>query len=164
MPSGHVHTIINFSALAAAWIGVTALRLPLPDAALTATFIGTYVIGTLLITPDLDLGEQRVAARNNWGALGWIWIPYGVMSRHRGLNHTYLIGPALRLAYLLLIAAALHALIGSVWPAAAAWRLPALDGPVLLAAAAGYWISQALHLMADGIHPFSELQLRESKS
>lgn len=154
MPSGRVHTAINLTILAVATTAALSLdaRLSRED---TIPFISAYLIGTFLITPDLDLADQRVQARNNWGLLGLLWVPFGVMSRHRGLNHTYVIGPVLRLAYLAVVIAAIWAVLTSLWPDAAAWKpeLPATS--TLIIAAAGYWTSQALHLMADGIRPFS---------
>lgn len=154
MPSGRVHTAINLTVLAAATATALTLGAPLTrDTALP--FAAAYLAGTFLITPDLDLADQRVQARNNWGLLGLLWVPFGVMSRHRGLNHTYVIGPLLRLGYLALVSAGLWAVLTSLWPDALTWQPNLPPERTLIAAAAGYWISQALHLIADGIRPFT---------
>lgn len=163
MPSGRTHTAINLTVLAAGSALASAAALPLPGRGDIAAFVVAFVVGTFLITPDLDLANGRVDARKHWGPLGWIWIPFGVMSRHRGLNHTYFIGPLLRVLYLGLVACAAYAAVTGVWPAAADWQPPPVATTTLACATAGYWVSQALHLIADGIHPFTPLTTRETK-
>jgi uncharacterized metal-binding protein len=166
MASGRTHEAINlgvFAALAGGYAYARARSLADPTNLLFASetlwaFVLSYLIGTFLITPDLDLAENRMRARNNWGLLGLLWVPYGVLFSHRGLSHTWLVGPLTRLVYLVLLALALgwaasevaplfgyrvgfEAEVGESWP------------QLLVGMLAGYYLSQWLHLIADGIQP-----------
>ncbi len=142
---GWQHTSVNLSALlpstgALLWLGH-------PDTALA--FSAAFLFGTLLVTPDLDL--QLNDARRRWGPLRFIWAPYAALSRHRGMSHTYVAGPLIRLAYL------------AVWclPVIALALSLKLDGfpPMIphawvITTLLGYFTSQWLHLLCDGILPF----------
>ena len=166
MPSGRTHESINLLVYGAAAVGYAYAR----QAGLTAEFDTllapqtlkifslSYFIGTFLVTPDLDLAENRMQARNNWGLLGMLWIPYGALFSHRGLSHTWVVGPLTRLLYLVGIGLALSWVAAQVGPyfgygfsftAKLAQNWPELA----LGALAGYYLSQWLHLLADGIRP-----------
>lgn len=89
--------------------------------AATATGLAVYlhspvafglVIGAVIghwITPDLDLCEnhpiyiQRKLIQKAW-LLGWLaywyWYPYAKLSAHRGRSHSWPLGTAVRLLYL----------------------------------------------------------------
>lgn len=155
MPSGRVHEVINVATLALS-CGAIAL---MPDAWRPAwaqlettgglAFASGYLIGTFLITPDLDLADGHVNAKRNWGLLGGLWIPYGKMSRHRGISHSWITGPLTRVIYLAVLIGAL------VWIArGAGYNLWTGWHDSLIALGAGYLISQWLHLLADGIMPW----------
>ena len=113
-----------------------------------------FLAGTFLLSPDLDLSEGRVDSKRRWGVLGFLWVPYGRLFSHRGLSHTWLLGPLTRLAYVAVILAVVAGLVRVAFPA---WTWPALPEPVGLKFAAplllGYYLSQWLHLIADGVHP-----------
>jgi len=107
--------------------------------------VGGYLIGTFLLTPDLDLsGRIRVQPLRRWGVLAWIWYPYGLLSRHRGISHTFFLGPTIRLAYLL-------ALIYLVKLGAEVKFEIWLPPPLIAVFAVGYYASQWAHLLADGL-------------
>lgn len=157
VPSGRVHNLINIAAYSVLAAGVlVAARQSLltvtPVQALHFTL--GFFIGTFLLSPDLDLAEGRVDSKRRWGLLGFLWVPYGILFSHRGLSHTWLLGPLTRLAYLGVIAALVLGLLRFVWPAV---TLPALPQPIslklLLPLLAGYYLSQWLHLIADGVRP-----------
>lgn len=157
MPSGRVHNIINtvtFAGLAA--VGLYAERSGLwPISTLqAATFTLAFFAGTFLLSPDLDLAEGHVNSKRAWGLLGFLWVPYGLLFSHRGLSHSWIVGPLTRLVYL---GAMLGLLAGLAW-----FLLPSLRWPSLpvhpswseaLPLLAGYYLSQWLHLIADGIRP-----------
>ena len=160
VPSGRVHNLINLAGYAAlggaAWSARQAGLLSF-DAAQALCFSVGFAVGTFLLSPDLDLAEGHVSSKRAWGPLGALWVPYGMLFSHRGLSHSWIVGPLTRLAYLAVLAALgwglLHALApGLRWPAPAAppW---ALAWPLL----AGYYLSQWLHLIADGIRPDRKL-------
>lgn len=173
MPSGRVHNLINvavFAGLAAATVfsGRQGLFSVTPAQALYFT-VG-YGVGTFLLSPDLDLAEGHVDSKRRWGVLGVLWVPYGAVFSHRGLSHTWLLGPLTRLAYLVLIAGLLWGLALALLPAHMHLHLPLLNLPpglltqpqlshhllgfkFLYPLLAGYYLSQWLHLIADGVRP-----------
>lgn len=164
MASGRRHEALNLLALGAMTAGWLALRAAghgpelerlLPPPARVA-FLSGFLVGTFLVTPDLDLANRSVRAKSNWGVLGWLWLPYGVVFRHRGLSHSWFLGPLTRLLYLLVLALALSEL-ASVIAAALGYSLSFRAGlagnwlPLLWGSALGYYVSQWLHLLADGL-------------
>jgi uncharacterized metal-binding protein len=159
VPSGRVHEAINLCVLGLGSAAYLAFRdsssLETPVA---LAFVASYCVGTFLITPDLDLAEQNVRAKGRWGLLGWLWVPYGLMFSHRGLSHSWFIGPLTRLAYLTLLGAALfwagEGLLRYLGIALdLRGRIAAPPGEILWALVLGYYVSQWLHLVADGIWP-----------
>ncbi|KIX84492.1 metal-binding protein [Thermus filiformis] len=167
MPSGRVHEAINLTTLGLMGLAylATGPRKDLADPGVLA-FTMSYLVGTFLITPDLDLAEKRVRAKGRWGVLGVLWWPYGAVFRHRGLSHTWVLGPLTRLVYLALVLYLLWLFLGGVYAYLAGGRLPALlllpglPKEVLLQALLGYYLSQWLHLLADGILPDRDLRRR----
>ena len=164
MASGRRHEAVNLAVLGAVTAGWFWARAnghgPLLDAGAPlparVSFLFSYAIGTFLVTPDLDLATRSVRAKSNWGVLGWLWYPYGALFRHRGISHSWIAGPLTRLLYLLVLALGLSELL-SVTAGALGFefRLRAeLAGNwtwLLVGAAAGYFLSQWLHLLADGL-------------
>ncbi|PNY79962.1 metal-binding protein [Deinococcus koreensis] len=157
MPSGRVHNLVNIGAYsllsAVALIGSRQELFTLtPAQALTFTL--GFAVGTFLLSPDLDLAEGRVDSKRHWGLLGVLWVPYGMLFSHRGLSHTWLLGPLTRLAYLALMVALVVGLLSYVAPSV---TLPELPQPISLKVLAplilGYYLSQWLHLIADGVRP-----------
>jgi uncharacterized metal-binding protein len=174
VPSGSVHNLINtlsFVGLAGCYGYAHAAGWVRLEPATLLTFSGGFVAGTFMLSPDLDLAEQNVDSKKNWGILGFLWIPYGMMFSHRGLSHTWLVGPLTRLIYLgLLLALPVYFLRQPVLKA----ELPGVTQGIVfellnslqsvfssgvLASQAGaglmlgYYVSQWLHLIADGVSP-----------
>lgn len=166
MPNGRTHEAINltfYAGLAAGYAyartqGLTAELEQIVTPQAVTTFSVSYLVGTFLVTPDLDLAEQGVRAKSNWGLLGMLWIPYGAMFSHRGLSHTWILGPLTRILYIAVVALALSY--------AAAWVAPFFGyrlsirtqlvenwRELAVGALLGYYLSQWLHLVADGISP-----------
>ena len=177
MPSGRTHESINLLVYGAA----AALYAYARQAGLTAefdtvlapqtlkTFSLSYLVGTFLVTPDLDLAENRMQARNNWGLLGLLWVPYGALFSHRGLSHSWIIGPLTRLLYLAGLGLALSWAAAQVGPYfgygfSFSAKLSQNWPELAIGALAGYYLSQWLHLIADGIRPDHGVKKRGSKS
>ncbi|GAA5436185.1 hypothetical protein Daqu01_01299 [Deinococcus aquaticus] len=157
VPSGRVHNLINiaaYSVLAAATLVASRQELVSVTSVQALNFTLAYAAGTFLLSPDLDLAEGRVDSKRHWGILGVLWVPYGMMFSHRGLSHTWILGPLTRLAYLAVMVALVVGLLSYVVPTL---KLPALSGSldvaVLAPFALGYYLSQWLHLIADGVRP-----------
>ncbi len=176
MPSGRVHNLINtaaYSLIAGSVLwGVRSGLLAITPAQ-AASFTVAYMAGTFLLSPDLDLSDRAVDSKRNWGFLGFLWVPYGLVFSHRGLSHTWIVGPLTRLIYMLLIVAALCGLVLLVYPQWQWPTLPALRARVpsvqvlgfkfLLPALLGYYVSQWLHLIADGVRPDHGLRRSQQK-
>jgi uncharacterized metal-binding protein len=165
VPSGRAHETINlvtFGLIAGGYAyarahGASGLEnIVTPRTA--AAFSASYLVGTFLVTPDLDLAENRVRAKSNWGLLGLLWVPYGAIFSHRGLSHTWFVGPLTRLLYLVMLALALSWLVSALGPTlgyhfSIGARLGSSWPGLALGALVGYYLSQWLHLIADGIAP-----------
>jgi uncharacterized metal-binding protein len=164
--SGRTHETVNLVALGAIAVGYGygVVQGYGPDLDLVApapfrlAFALSYLIGTFLVTPDLDLAENRVRAKSNWGLLGLLWVPYGALFKHRGLSHSWVVGPLTRLIYLGLLGLTISYLLAIAGPylgytfsfetrVADDWR------ELALGALLGYYLSQWLHLIADGVWP-----------
>lgn len=153
MPSGRIHNAVN----SLAYVGLAGLATAAAaegwlqlEAGTALAFSLAYFAGTFLLSPDLDLAESNVASKRAWGPLGFLWVPYGYLMRHRGLSHSWLVGPLTRLAYLGLLLAA------PLWLLREELARLGLTPPLGLAALAGYYLSQWLHLVADGLRPDRE--------
>ena len=162
MPSGRVHNAINTLTLVAIAGGygyaVQQDLVPIMPPTNLAAFSVAFLAGTFLLSPDLDLAENNVSSKSNWGWLGFLWVPYGWMFSHRGMSHTWIVGPLTRVLYLMLLLAVPVYLLH--FPLE---RLRVnLDQNTLLAAIIGYYVSQWLHLIADGVSP--DIQPRFSRS
>jgi uncharacterized metal-binding protein len=166
MPNGRTHEAINltfFAGLAAGYAyarsqGLATELEQLIAPQTVATFSVSYLVGTFLVTPDLDLAEQGVRAKSNWGLLGLLWIPYGAMFSHRGLSHTWLAGPMTRLIYMVVVALALSYVASAIAPFfgynfSVKMQLVKNGQELMIGALVGYYVSQWLHLIADGIAP-----------
>ena len=166
MPSGRVHNLINlavYAGLSAAALYFTQTQAVVITPAQALSFTLGYAAGTLLLSPDLDLSEGQVDSKRRWGPFGFLWVPYGMAFSHRGMSHTWILVPLTRLAYLALIAALVWGLGYALVPHTllpGAWVHPTfplnhqfLGFKVAYPLLAGYYLSQWLHLIADGIRP-----------
>jgi uncharacterized metal-binding protein len=118
--------------------------------------VSGFLVGGLLLSPDLDTHSR---ATRRWGPLGLLWWPYRRVLSHRSLfSHSPLLGSAGRLAYLgalVLLAAALLAPLPLGLPPPArllGWgrELWQQHRPLVLSALAGVEASSWLHLLQDG--------------
>lgn len=159
MAAGSTHERFNLLALGLA--SLPALALGWVPGALEGAFALGYLAGTYWLTPDLDLAAQggsRALAR--WGALAWLWRPYARAFPHRGLSHSWVLGPLSRLAYLGLLALPLALVPGAV-PALRGW-VPAEAG-WWCACAGGYVAAQWMHLLLDGAWPWAQARRRRRR-
>lgn len=177
VPSGRVHESINLTVFGAAALGYGYARArgytapfdPLLNEETLTLLTVSYFVGTFLVTPDLDLAENRVRAKDHWGVFGLLWVPYGEMFKHRGLSHTWIVGPLTRLLYLAAVALALSwgvsALAGYLGYTLCIRTEIREDWPEWAGGAlVGYYLSQWLHLAADGIKPDHGFKRRRRKN
>lgn len=117
-----------------------------PDFTRLTAFGLSYLASSLLLTPDLDLRNNDT--RNRWGLLGFIWIPYSKVFKHRGLSHSLLFGMITRIGYLSLLAAAVF--VGTYY---AGVNVPTIrwtpNWPLIAAMAAGLYAPNVLHVLYD---------------
>ncbi|WP_415788576.1 metal-binding protein, partial [Deinococcus saxicola] len=157
VPSGRVHNLINiaaYSVLSAVALALSRQDLLIITPVQALNFTVAFAAGTFLLSPDLDLADGHVDSKRHWGWLGFLWVPYGKLFRHRGLSHSWVIGPLTRLAYLALL---ITLIVGVLRYAVPTLTLPTIPQPIslkfILPLVLGYFLSQWLHLIADGIRP-----------
>ena len=116
----------------------------------TLLFCLSFLTGTYLLSPDLDLARSDPA--RSWGIIQSIWRPYSWLFRHRGISHTPVFGTLTRLIYLavlgyviLLVGCSLMGLEMSV----PTDRLPSLMDARSLCVFLGLVASDLIHLVAD---------------
>jgi uncharacterized metal-binding protein len=157
MPSGRVHNLINigaFSVLSAGALVASRQHVLTVTPSEALLFTVAFAAGTFLLSPDLDLAEGRVDSKRHWGLLGVLWVPYGLLFRHRGLSHSWVLGPLTRLLYVALMAALVLGVLRYVAPSVALPGIPqSVSVTVLGPLVTGYYASQWLHLIADGVRP-----------
>ncbi|MCR4404176.1 MAG: metal-binding protein [Candidatus Acetothermia bacterium] len=98
MPSGGRHLRLEILLLPLFLAGLYFMGL---DWRPLLCFSAAYLFSSLWLSPDLDLRSND--ARRRWGALGFIWVPYTKVFKHRGLSHNLLLGPLTRVGYLFLV-------------------------------------------------------------
>ncbi len=151
MPSGKTHLGIELILLPV-WVALFYLFIDTSWQA-GALFAGAYLFSSLLLSPDLDLRHNR--SRRRWGLLGFIWIPYTKVFKHRGVSHSLLFGTVTRLGYLgvlsLLIALGLSYF--RVWavPLDSLTAAP-LDLKLVGTLVAGLWLPNTIHTLTDHVH------------
>lgn len=156
MPSGKTHLRIELLLLPV-WIAVGLVAERYKIIAFgwegIAIFAGAYLFSSLLLSPDLDLRHNR--SRRRWGPLGFIWIPYTKIFKHRGVSHSVLLGTLTRLGYLgilgLLIAFVLS--YYNIWAVSLDSLTAApLDLKLVAILIAGLWVPNIIHAITDRIH------------
>lgn len=159
MPSGKTHFAIEATAGIAlgAVLSMPPVRDNLPEAlvapAMLIAFFSGYIFSMFLISPDLDLANS--SARKRWGPIGFLWIPYDIIFKHRGASHHLILGTGTRLLYLSCVL-----FLPATWFAwYMGWIAPELTQPTdvlpLLPLAAafiiGAYLPDVLHVVADRV-------------
>lgn len=99
MPGNRTHDAIG--SLAAPAVALVALQLSHGDLSIAAAAGAGELIGTIWLSPDLDLTSATIDER--WG--GWFgrmfWKPYDLLIPHRSIiSHGFGFGILIRLAYI----------------------------------------------------------------
>jgi len=158
MPDGKTHFAVGVMGAATAVGLAFSLPPPWPGAVAVGSLLG------LVITPDMDIDA---ATYTEWllsrvPLAGWlfqvVFYGYGLLFRHRGLSHHWLIGTASRMTYtaaaVMVMAvfvvgiAALRAGVAQdlVTPAAV-WLVRSAHPGLLL----GWWLQDLLHVVLDAL-------------
>lgn len=115
-----------------------------------AAFTVSYLFGTFLLSPDLDLKEN--ASSRNWGLLRLFWRPYSALFKHRGLSHTPVVGTLTRILYLAVLAYVVAAAANTLldWKIRMSFRdLRSTNWDVVLIVRAGVCAPDLLHVLTD---------------
>lgn len=144
MPSDQTHVIFNFIAYTV--ISTIHFSQPLLSLLQFALFSLFFIIGTLILNPDLDT-KSKSARR-----CGVVCLPYRAAFSHRGASHHWLLGVATRIAYVVLVAIVVILVLGiaikaqdidSLWALASSYKLEILAGLL------GLFASNFLHIILD---------------
>lgn len=146
MPSGERHLQIELILWLPFTVGFYFLTASLMHSLI---FTGAYLVSSLLLSPDLDLKENR--PRRRWGVLSFIWWPYVRIFKHRGVSHSLLFGPLTRLGYLAVLLALLIAVLYYLQISLPQLRVP-LSREVLIALLSGLYAPNLLHVLVDRFH------------
>jgi uncharacterized metal-binding protein len=110
------------------------------------TFAIGFILGTEFITPDLD-GESTPTQR--WG---FLWIPYRILRKHRGISHSYVLGFIERIAYLFLLISILILLIKSeAYISTIQYIITPAIMAIIIVVLSGIAIANGLHIALDKI-------------
>ena len=101
------------------------------------------LVGFLFLSPDMDMWNTRPMKR--WGPLKILWAPYAWLHNHRGVSHSWIVGPLVRLLYF-----GIPVIFIWWW----FWQLNGI-GPWLGWFALGAVISNWIHLIGDGHWPWT---------
>lgn len=161
MPSGKTHLRIELFLLP---VFVTLFYLFVDVSwADVALFAGAYLFSSLMLSPDLDLRHNQT--RRRWRLLGFIWIPYTKIFKHRGVSHSVLFGTLTRLCYLGLIA------VFIAWGLSyfKLWSIPVaqlasspIDLQLVGILVSGLWLPNILHTFVDHMHSILPRRRRRS--
>ncbi|MEQ8821812.1 MAG: DUF2227 family putative metal-binding protein [Sumerlaeia bacterium] len=174
MPQGKVHFVIEASvalAAGAAYAFIPAVREAMPTDGLLRVFwpglIAGYLFGLFFISPDLDLPNSFV--RSRWGPLGFIWDPYMILFKHRGMSHSFLFGTLTRLAWLAFLLA-LPVLVAGIVVVKMEWLRAAdalrylPEGTMALGGfVAGCYLNDLVHIATDHSWTLTKRHARRRK-
>jgi uncharacterized metal-binding protein len=101
MASGNTHDFLNLATLPIFLYGVPHEYF--------LYFGSAYMISTILLSPDIDLHHSKPSKR--WKMLKWLWHPYRIVFKHRGLSHFPIVGTLSRLLYVFALVVFLYFVI-----------------------------------------------------
>ena len=139
MPNGKTHRNFNIVVL----LFLMVILVSELSNTLVWFFIGGYLAGIFLINPDLDL--RFSSGKKNWKILGFIWIPYSWIFKHRGISHNILFGTLTRLIYLAIVGTIVLALAERIFNCSII--IPYSQNFIF--ALLGLWFSDFLHIFLD---------------
>lgn len=147
MPNDATHRIINYLMLS----GFIVLYFYISfeyDFKIVIVFIGAYILGTEVFSPDLDTYSKP------YQRLGILSYPIKKLSKHRGLGHNMFIGWLLKALYLALICGIIFSillLVAYKFGYDVYWIIDYIDIKIIGALLTGLFLSNAVHIMADKI-------------
>ncbi len=147
MPNDATHRIINYLALSIFLVINFYIGLE-KDFKIIAIFMGSYVLGTEIFTPDLDI-DSKPRQR-----LGILSFPIRKLSKHRGLGHNIFVGWLLKVLYILFILMIIGMVISTLGYNIY-WILDYIDFKIIEAFLTGLFLSSGVHIIIDKMVWFS---------
>jgi len=141
MPNDATHRIVNYLVLSIFIVINFYIGLE-KDYTIIIIFMGSYVLGTEIFSPDLDT-DSKPGQR-----LGILSFPIRKLSRHRGLGHNIFIGWLLKALYILLILTIIGIIILTLGYNIY-WILDYIDIKIIGAFLIGLFLSNGMHIIID---------------
>ena len=141
MPNDSTHRIINYFMLSIFLIINFYINLE-KDFITIMIFVGTYMLGTEIFTPDLDT-DSKPGQR-----LGILSYPIRKLSKHRGLGHNIFIGWLLKAIYILFILIIIYYMV-LIFGYNIHMILDYTNIKNIYAFMTGLFLSNAMHIIAD---------------
>ncbi len=106
-----------------------------------------FIIGTELITPDLDISSTPSER------CGVMWLPYRILFKHGQSSHSLFFGAIGRMVYLTVLIIILIALIGWLLknPDLLMQVYEMVNWIVVLLLVFGIWVANAIHILLDKV-------------
>lgn len=146
MPNDATHRIVNYIALSI-FIVINFYFSLEQDFKIIIIFMGSYVLGTEIFTPDLDI-DSKPGQR-----LGILSFPIRKLSKHRGLGHNIFIGWLLKTLYILFILMIIGMIILTLGYNIY-WILDYIDIKIIGAFLIGLFLSSGVHIIIDEIDKY----------
>lgn len=141
MPNDATHRIVNYLALSIFIVINFYIGLE-KDFKIITIFMGSYILGTEIFTPDLDI-DSKPGQR-----LGILSFPIRKLSKHRGLGHNIFIGWLLKALYILFILMIIGMIILTLGYNIY-WILDYIDIKIIGAFLIGLFLSSGTHIIID---------------
>lgn len=141
MPNDATHRIVNYLALSIFIVINFYIGLE-KDFKIITIFMGSYILGTEIFTPDLDI-DSKPGQR-----LGILSFPIRKLSKHRGLGHNIFIGWLLKALYILFILMIIGMII-LILGYNIYWILDYIDIKIIGAFLIGLFLSSGTHIIID---------------
>lgn len=143
MPNDATHRVINYLMLSVFIVANFYFNIE-NDFKIIAIFMVTYVIGTELLSPDLDT-LSKPGKR-----LGILSYPIRKLSKHRGMGHSILFGWLLKLLYIcIMISVVLF--VTKEFGYDFYWVLYYISEEMVVSLLVGLLLSNAVHIISDKI-------------
>lgn len=141
MPSDAVHIIFNF--IIFALISILHVKYPVLSLAQYAIFTLFFIIGTLVLNPDLDTKSE--ASRR----CGLLCKPLRKITKHGGICHKWAIGTIVILIYVFVILAIGVIIIFGIDGLISLIKQALSHKAEIISGAGGVFIANFLHLLLD---------------
>ena len=157
MPSGRTHTRIDLVMLVVLLGGGAYFWGPLTRffgrdefSEYSIVFVVSYLFGTFLLSPDMDLAKSD--PMRNWGVLRLLWRPYSHLFKHRGVSHMPIVGTLTRVLYILSVVYVVGAVANVFFNMG--WKmslrdLQRIDWVGVIWALCGLCLPDLFHILAD---------------